>query len=188
LIPVLLAVAHPTFASSADAGKALRTRQRELGTLLAQPAGEARDRGVERVCDAIFDYGDFAKESLSRHWAGLSPEEQKQFRDLLTRLIRNAMRRGLSQAKDYQVSFRDPSARDGHVVVPAVLKHKNPRKTTPSLDFVMHRVDNRWLVHDVVIDGSSLVGNYRSQFGRVLKKQGFAELLRRMQRKLQKDG
>ena len=39
------------------------------------------------------------------------------------------------------------------------------------------------MVHDVVIDGVSLVANYRSQFNRIIEEQGYSELVKKLQTK-----
>jgi phospholipid transport system substrate-binding protein len=51
------------------------------------------------------------------------------------------------------------------------------------VDYLMHQVDGKWRIVDIVTEGTSLVGNYRSQFRRVIKKHGFPELLKRMKNK-----
>jgi peptidoglycan-associated lipoprotein len=49
------------------------------------------------------------------------------------------------------------------------------------LDYVMTNADEAWLVHDVVIDGVSLVENYRAQFARILRTSSYANLAARLQ-------
>jgi phospholipid transport system substrate-binding protein len=52
-----------------------------------------------------------------------------------------------------------------------------------SLDYRLYKVNGDWKVYDVIIEDVSLVGNYRSQFGRVLAKSSFDELLKTMKEK-----
>jgi peptidoglycan-associated lipoprotein len=49
------------------------------------------------------------------------------------------------------------------------------------VDYLMARSGKRWVVCDVVIDGISLVGNYRAQFTRILRASSYAELMVRLQ-------
>jgi phospholipid transport system substrate-binding protein len=44
----------------------------------------------------------------------------------------------------------------------------------------LHQRDGRWLVYDIVIESVSLVGNYRSQFDRIIRTASFEELLKRL--------
>ena len=52
---------------------------------------------------------------------------------------------------------------------------------------MLHQVGGQWRIFDVVTEGSSMVMNYRNQFGRIIKKDGFAELLRKMKSKADSD-
>ncbi len=42
-----------------------------------------------------------------------------------------------------------------------------------------------WMVYDVVVEGVSLVSNYRSQFSRILSESSYSELLRRLRAKVE---
>ena len=47
----------------------------------------------------------------------------------------------------------------------------------------LHRRGDRWLIYDVSIENVSLVGNYRSQFDRIIRTSSFAELVKRLKTK-----
>ena len=51
------------------------------------------------------------------------------------------------------------------------------------VDYAMHRNEGEWVALDVVIEGMSLMDNYRSQFANLLKNRSFEELLQLMRRK-----
>jgi phospholipid transport system substrate-binding protein len=55
-----------------------------------------------------------------------------------------------------------------------------------SVDYLLHEAKGQWRVFDVVIESSSLVGNYQSQFRKIIRKKGFGELIARMKRRLAK--
>jgi phospholipid transport system substrate-binding protein len=52
-----------------------------------------------------------------------------------------------------------------------------------SADYKLHRVEGKWKIYDVVVEGISLVNNYRAQFSRVIERSSFEELIRSMQQK-----
>jgi phospholipid transport system substrate-binding protein len=64
---------------------------------------------------------------------------------------------------------------------------KNEREEPVSIDYIVHKVDGKWRIYDIVTEGSSLVSNYKSQFRRVIKKNGFETLMDRMKKKLDKE-
>ena len=48
----------------------------------------------------------------------------------------------------------------------------------------MRRRDDRWYVYDVVVEGISLIGNYRSQFDKIIQTSSYEELVRRLRQRL----
>ena len=47
----------------------------------------------------------------------------------------------------------------------------------------MHRKGDHWLVYDVIIEGVSLVSNYRTQFNKIIQTSSFQELEKKMKSK-----
>ena len=73
--------------------------------------------------------------------------------------------------------------------MPTVATSKTDKRAEPvSVDYALHEVKGQWKVYDIVVEGSSLVGNYNSQFRKIIRKQGFGELIIRMKRRAEKGG
>ena len=53
-------------------------------------------------------------------------------------------------------------------------------KVDTFIDFRLTRVDGQWLIYDAVMDGTSLVGDYRAQFARIIRDTSPADLINRM--------
>ena len=68
------------------------------------------------------------------------------------------------------------------IVVPLTVVHEKEGEV--DIDFRMKKSADDWLVVDVILDGVSMRNNLRSQFYKILKKNDFKELVRRMQKKL----
>jgi phospholipid transport system substrate-binding protein len=189
LLAALFSVTLPRQAFADETAEAfLKARQTELTGLLKQGKSPAVDQKLEKVFDGMLDYETLAKESLDEHWSSLSEAEKSEFQGVLKQLVRNAYRRNLRRTLDYDVSFKGESKAKNGILVQTVAKSRsNAREEPISIDYVLHRVGGNWRVFDIVTEGSSLVNNYRSQFNRVIKKKGFAELMRRMKGKLDKE-
>jgi phospholipid transport system substrate-binding protein len=56
------------------------------------------------------------------------------------------------------------------------------------VDYRMHLKDGRWLVYDVIIEGVSLVSNYRTQFNKIIQTSSFAELVKKMKSRQEEMG
>jgi ABC-type transporter MlaC component len=109
----------------------------------------------DRGADDLFDAGDLARRVLAQHWKALRPEEQDEFVQL----------------------FRDVAARS----VARVRARTSPEQGAPApIEYRLSRRDAQWTVHDIVVDGVSLVANYRSQLNSILATSSVAELLERM--------
>ena len=51
----------------------------------------------------------------------------------------------------------------------------------------MIRRGGRWLVYDVLVEGVSLIENYRAQFTAIIETSSYAELVTRMQARLHEE-
>jgi phospholipid transport system substrate-binding protein len=51
------------------------------------------------------------------------------------------------------------------------------------VDYRLHKKGERWLVYDVVIEGVSLIANYRSQFNKIIQTSSYQELVKKMKTK-----
>ena len=62
-----------------------------------------------------------------------------------------------------------------------------PQGTFPNgkiaLSYRLHQVGSRWAIYDVLIEGVSFVGNYRSQFNRIISKTSYEDLVKKLRHK-----
>ena len=185
LISALTLVAP--FAAASDAENFVKAKQSELIEMVKKSKGAADDRKIEDAFDSVLDYDALAKDSLAEAWAERTPEERAEFQGVLKKLVRAAYRKSLKRISDYTVEIKGESpAENGHIVRTVAKSKTDNRQEPVSIDYVVHQVDGKWRVADIVTEGSSLVTNYRNQFRRVIKKNGFPELIKRMKAKLDK--
>ncbi len=91
----------------------------------------------------------------------------------------------LERTLDYEVTYERESQRGDLTVVHTTARSRAQRRQPPvSIDYAMRRVNGTWKVVDVSTDGVSMVDNYRSQFTRIINRDGWNELIARMQRRL----
>ena len=173
----------------ADDGAAsdfVKGRQAEL-TALIKAGGATNNKKVEAVFDNILDYDALAQSSLQGQWDQRSDAEKKEFQGILKQLVQRAYRKNLDKTADYEVRFEGVTRDEKVDVVRTVAQNRrNSREDPISVDYVVHKVGGAFRISDIVTEGSSLVHNYRQQFSRVIKKDGFAELLKKMRAKLAK--
>lgn len=186
-ISVLLLTAALLFSLTAHAAQALaylEGKQQELTSLIKQPKSSATDKKLTESFDALLDYDAFAKDSLGSEWNGRPPAERDEFKRLLTTLVQRSYTKNLRDTLDYAIIFKGEDAAKEGRLVQTVAKHKTDTRKEPiQIDYLVHQIGGTWRVYDIITEGESLVGNYQSQFRRVIKKDGFSGLLDKMRKK-----
>lgn len=133
---------------------------------------------IERTVLPHFDFRRMSQSAMGRFWRQASEDQKngitEQFRELLVRTYATALLGYSGQQIEYlPVNFR---AGDTRVVIPTRIAADN----APAIP-INYRLrlngDEKWLVYDVVIDGVSLITNYRSQFTGVIRRQGIDGLI-----------
>ena len=143
---------------------------------------EAKRRAaLKSAISTMFDYGEMAKRSLGVNWRGRTQAEQKDFVNLFATLLENSYAGKIESYENQKIVY-DKESIDGDY---AEVKSRivTARRDEYSLDYKLMRQGNRWKVYDVVIEGVSLVSNYRSQFQKIITSQGYGALVKKLRAK-----
>ena len=182
-----LAFAQPRAAWAGDsAQEVIQSRQAQVTTLLQKPASAARDKQVASVLDGLMNYDELAKQSLAAHWADLSEAQRKEFTDVLRRLVQRNYEKNIKNIADYRVEFTGEEQSSDGTLVHSRASSAGHSEEPVNIDYRLMQLGGTWKVVDIVTDGSSLVANYRNQFHRVIQKDGYDALVKRMKDKLAK--
>jgi phospholipid transport system substrate-binding protein len=185
---LVLATSLATPAHAAESAQDfIQSRQSQVTQLVRQAPGAQRDKQVAGVLDGMIDYDTLARRSLAAHWGDLSDAQHKEFTDILRNLVRRNYERNIKNILDYRVEYlgEEPGS-EGVVVHSRASSSSNRREEPISIDYQLMKEGGGWRVVDVVTEGSSLVNNYKNQFHRVIQKDGYEALVRRMKDKLAK--
>ncbi len=150
---------------------------------MKKPSNEQKRRvAIKQSIGAIFDHQEMAKRSLGKHWNQRTPEERRQFVDLFAGLLENSYADKIESYNNERIVYiREHIDADYAEVKSKVVTAKNEEYT---LDYKLLKQGNsKWMVYDVVIEGVSLVSNYRTQFNKIITANGYPELLRKLQSK-----
>jgi peptidoglycan-associated lipoprotein len=144
------------------------------------------EQGLEDVRDlarALFDGHSAGRRALGPEWDQRTSPEQAEFSRLFTGALEHAYLEMLRAQlpRDWLPAMRitgeEATGEDGAVVRTEVQARNG---SAVRFDYMMTRSNAGWRVHDVVIDGVSLLGNYRAQFARILRTSSYADLLARL--------
>jgi phospholipid transport system substrate-binding protein len=182
-----LAIGPRAFAAD-SAQDFVQSRQARVTSLLHQSPSSQRDKQIAAVLDGMMDYDELAKRSLATHWNDLSETQRREFTDLLKRLVQRNYERNIRNILDYRVEYlgEDPIS-DSVVVHTRATSTTDQREEPVAIDYRLAHAGDDWKVLDIVTEGSSLVNNYKNQFHRIITKDGYDALLKRMKDKLAKN-
>jgi phospholipid transport system substrate-binding protein len=191
LIPLILLgglVAPPTEPLAAGPPtEQLRARIEEVVKVLedGQPKSEARARErravVRRIAEEIFDFSETAKRSLGRHWQARTPAEREEFVRLFADLLERAYLSKIELYNGENIVYLGDSVEGDVATVRTKILTKQGVEVP--VDYRMLRKDDRWLVYDVIIEGVSLVANYRTQFNKIIQTSSYQDLVKKMKAK-----
>ena len=139
-----------------------------------------RRQEIERIVRSRVSYEDMAKQALGLPWLNLEVEERQEFVDLFVQLLRDSFAGKIDTYADEQVLYLSEQRDDRMAEVRTKL---TGRKTDSSLNFRLADRAGTWLVYDVVIDGASIVHNYRAQFARIIRDVSYPGLVKLMREK-----
>ena len=148
---------------------------------LKQPErAQERRHEIEEIIKHRVDYEEMARRALGVPWPTLSHPDQHAFVDLFLQLLRDTFAGRVIEHSDARVVFLEELREDAFAEVKAQVKG---RKIDTSIDFrLIHRV-HEWRVYDIVIDGASIVSNYRSQFTSIIRDVSYGGLVKKMEQK-----
>ena len=140
----------------------------------------AERRAVRKIAEEIFDFDDTARRTLARHWTQRSPAERTEFVAVFADVFEHAYLSKVELLQGDRVAYLDESIEGGVATVRTRLTTRQGSQL--NVDYRMHQrgTSGRWLVNDVLIEGVSLVDNYRNQFNSVIQRSSYQELLRRL--------
>ena len=151
-----------------------------LRTIRSPEDIERNRNSLREILLVRFDFAAMAKESLGTRWNDLKGKEEE-FVSVFTDFVEHSYMSTLGSYRGEKIVY-DHDRSDGEsaeVDTRVVGGEGNPIK----IEYKLHRTDGQWMVYDAVIDDVSLVGNYRSQFARILHRASLEELIQTLHAK-----
>ena len=130
-----------------------------------------------------FDFDRISKLVLGKAWTAATKDEQeafkKEFKTMLVKTYGSALLKFKDQTLNYKPTRFQPS--DEEVLVKTeILKSGAPPLP---IDYMLEKDGDSWKVFDIIIEGVSLVTNFRGQFGNEIKQNGIASLISKLAEK-----
>jgi phospholipid transport system substrate-binding protein len=145
--------------------------------------GRAKERraAVRKIANDIFDFGETARRSLGRHWPPRTPAEREEFVELFADLLERSYISKVELYGGEKIQYLGDTIEGDQAKVQTKLLTKGGNEIP--IEYRMHKKGDRWLVYDVVIEGVSLIANYRTQFNKIIQTASYQELVKKMKAK-----
>ena len=136
-----------------------------------------------------FGFEEMARRSLGRHWRDLNAEQQQEFVGLFSDLLERSYvgkieGTGTGSQVDYPKETIDD---EGYASVLTVIT--NPLASQFEVEYRLLQRDGGmpWEVYDIVIEGVSLINNYRTQFNNVIHRTSYDGLVKQLRLKQEQE-
>ena len=144
---------------------------------------EERRSQLEKVVSERFDYQEMSRRALGAPWNQLSDKEKQEFVSLFQTLLTNSYAEKVESYSGEGVQYlNERTEKDYAEVRTKILSGK----TEIPLDYRLINRGTDWRVYDVVVDGVSLVNNYRGQFTKILRASSYSDLVDQLRKKSDK--
>jgi len=181
------------FPLSAFAGVPLETVEGHLDkvrdllrdpSLKSESAKKAKKDRIRAIAEKMFDFTELSKRTLAQNWNKLNPEQQKEFVELYTSFLGDAYVNKIMAYSDEKIVFtKEVALTEKTVEVQSRVLRNNG---DIPLYYKVILKDGVWRVYDVIVEGVSLVNNFRSQFKEILSNKPPESLLETLRKKVGK--
>ena len=189
LVPLLLVfgIALPVWAG--EPTDEIKQTTDKILSILTNPSLKGSSKTAEReklirqAIDERFDWEEMARRSLARYWDQRTDGEKKEFVRLYSDLLERTYMDKVEGYSGEKVIYEGESVDNGYAVVRVKIVTK--KNTDIRVHYRLKRVENKWLVYDVSIEGVSLVNNYRTQFNSIILKSSYENLVKRLRERVE---
>ena len=141
-----------------------------------------RRKELEAIARERFDFETMSRLVMATNWKKLSPAQQTEFVDEFTRFLANDYGGRIEryEQEEVEITGERPEARGDYTIKTRIVGGDNDGAL---VDYRMREREGSWRIIDVVIEGISLVANYRDQFREVAGNGGPVVVIQRLKEK-----
>ena len=138
---------------------------------------------IAAVIDDGFDFRSMSQSVLATNWKKATPEERERFTEFFSQYIEETYRSRIQAYTNEEIIYKDEVIRGKRAVVETIIKTDN---SEIPVNYKLKNNDGEWYAYDVVVEGVSLVNNYRNTFAVIVKNEGMDGLMSDIQRRIQR--
>jgi len=190
LLPALCALL-PLFAMAGDPSPVQLVKETTSQLLTAVREQKADiDRDENRLFALIsdialphFDFNRMSRWTLGHYWRSATPKQREQFVRQFRQLLMRTYGHTLMEYRDTKIRYLPLLAAPGAQRVTVRCEAEQAGGNPIQIAYAMYLSADGWKVYDVLVEGVSLVTNYRSSFAAIIHQQGMDGLIRALAEK-----
>ncbi len=187
IIGLVVLLILPLQVYAEDAKATVETQINKMLARMQEPSFKEQPRDtkladIRGIINEIFDYQELSARTLGRDWKKFNPQQQTEFIDLFSKLLENVYADRILAYTQEKIEYgKVTDLRENQTEVESYIITKDNTKVPLFYRLVLK--DGKWRVYDVVIEGVSMIKNYRGQFRDILAKKSPEELLQVLREK-----
>ena len=150
--------------------------------LKGEAGKKVKEQKIQAAAEKLFDFVELSKRTLGLNWNNFTPEQRKEFVHLFETILKDAYIEKITSYDNEPVNFtKEAPLSETTVEVSSVVVLKGGQQVP--VNYRVIKKENDWRVYDVVIEGVSLINNYRTQFREILGNNPPEKLLESLRKK-----
>ena len=142
---------------------------------------ESRRAALRKTIDQRFNYHQMVMRSLAKNWDSRSGQERQEFIALFKALLENSYASKLESYSDEKIEYLDELVKGKYALVKTEVIRPS---STIAVDYKLIKENGMWKVYDFVIEGVSMIRNYKSQFTKIIRKDSYEVLVQKLTDKI----
>ena len=142
---------------------------------------QARRAALRKTIDERFNYRQMVMRSLAKNWDARSDQERQEFIALFKSLLENSYANKLEAYRDEKINYLDEIIKGDYALIKTEVVRLNG---TIGVDYKLIKENGNWKVYDFVIEGVSMIRNYRSQFSKIIRRDSYEVLVQKLTDKI----
>jgi len=142
---------------------------------------QARRAALRKTIDERFNYRQMVMRSLAKNWDARSDQERQEFIALFKSLLENSYANKLEAYRDEKINYLDEIIKGDYALIKTEVVR---RSSTIGVDYKLIQENGNWKVYDFVIEGVSMIRNYRSQFTKIIRRDSYEFFVQKLTDKI----
>ena len=142
---------------------------------------QARREALRETINGRFNYRQMVMRSLAKNWDTRSDQERQEFIALFKSLLENSYANKLEAYQNEKINYVSEIIKGKYALVKTEVVRKS---STIGVDYKLIQENGNWQVYDFVIEGVSMIRNYRSQFTKIIRRDSYEVLVQKLTEKI----